>query len=162
METGKNNTAAATTTMPSSPSQAAAAAAATSQIDGGYHRGGGDPSHKDVHAARMGLLRAIWQTSVAPRFSSKPIVMDEEMFLFTDGPHQLGSSFVSTSVRTKAGGDCDDDGTGSYSGNNNNDQNATATTGSGISEERFRNLLKESSKLPQSELDYLEGLLKVG
>lgn len=33
--------------------------------------------HKEVHEARKGLLRAMWQASVAPRFSSKPIDMED-------------------------------------------------------------------------------------
>ena len=89
----------------------------------------------DVHAARKGLVKAIWQTSVAPRFSSRPIDMED---YFSD----RGSIF-NTSIN--------------LSGSMESSQDVTATIEAA---EQFRTSLHESSNLTRSEQDYLQKLLK--
>jgi len=87
--------------------------------------------HNDVQAARKGLLRAIWQTNLVPRFSSKPIDMED---YFSD----RGSIFNGS---INSGGSKDSDLEG-----------ATA--------EGFKSSLHESSNLTKSEQMYLQNLLK--
>jgi hypothetical protein len=91
----------------------------------------------DVHAARKGLIKAIWQTSVAPRFSSRPIDMED---YFSD----RGSIFNSSINMS-----------GSMESTTHGADASTIETA-----ERFRTSLHESSNLTKSEQYYLHKLLK--
>ena len=90
----------------------------------------------DVQAARRGLLKAIWQTSVAPRFSSKPIDMED---YFSDR-----NSIFNSSINSAASGES----------NTRNDAPDVRPA------DQFRSSFHESSNLTRSERDYLEELLK--
>jgi hypothetical protein len=89
-----------------------------------------EEDRKDIHTARRGLLKAMWEASVAPRFSSKPIDMDTYLSKAKSFLQDGGSSFAS------------DSGVESPSKDN------------------FRQALDRSSTLTKSERDYLDQLLQ--
>jgi hypothetical protein len=97
----------------------------------------------ELASARKGLLKAIWSTSVAPRFSSRPIDMED--YFFSDP-----GSIDSTSSYT--------DFTSANDAENCNTVSSKqeTTTAAG---ERFKNSLRESTNLTKSEQAYLQELL---
>lgn len=114
----------------------------------------------DVQAARRGLLKAIWQTALVPRFSSRPIDLktseaNSSVSAFSSNPIEIEGCFSSNRaiggsfVRQNS---CVTDGTlgtnsdGSIIGPKRNDS--------------FQHSLKESSYLTPSEHGYLQELLR--
>jgi hypothetical protein len=98
----------------------------------------------ELASARKGLLRAIWCTSVAPRFSSRPIMED----YLLDRSRVFGNSTGSVI----GGNDCQEHH------HNNNSSECESTEGKVA--ERIKNSLRESSNLTTSEHNYLEQLLR--
>mmetsp|Transcript_49146 Transcript_49146/g.56663 ORF Transcript_49146/g.56663 Transcript_49146/m.56663 type:complete len:622 (-) Transcript_49146:49-1914(-) len=118
--------------------------------------------NKDVQAARRGLLKAIFQTSIAPRFSSIPIDLQANTANFSAGafsskPIEMdgyfssdpvnGGSFVRQNSCVTIGTNTD----GSVTGSKHTDEKTRL----------FKNSLhQESSYLTPSERGYLQGLLQ--
>lgn len=114
---------------------------------------------KDVQAARRGLLKAIWQTTLAPRFSSRPIDLktsnaSPSASAFSSNPiemegyfssHATGGSFVRQNSCVTVG-TLGTNSDRSIIGSNRTDS--------------FQNSLKESSYLTRSEQGYLQELLR--
>jgi hypothetical protein len=118
---------------------------------------------KDVQAARRGLLKAIWQTTLAPRFSSRPIDLktidatNPSASAFSSAPIDMDGYFSSSNpalagsfVRQNSAVTVGTLGTNSDG----------ITIGSKQRTESFRNSLGESSYLTPSEQGYLQELLQ--
>lgn len=97
-----------------------------------------------LQAARRGLLKAIWDTSFAPRFSSKPIDMEDyfsrESFASPNPNSALFSSFTMD--------------------NNSNMDEDNNTTSSSEKGSDFRNSLVASKNLTPFEQNFLQNLLQ--
>lgn len=98
----------------------------------------------ELASAKQGLLRAMWSTSVAPRFSSKPIMED---YLLDRNSAAFDNSTTGSSVAGDGGGG------GENCHENNNDNDDTET-------ERLESSIRETSNLTKSEHHYLEQLLR--
>ncbi|KAG7364213.1 TLD domain containing protein [Nitzschia inconspicua] len=98
----------------------------------------GKQQQTELASARKGLIRAIWSTSVAPRFSSKPIMedylLDRSSFLGGDSTSSVAS--------------------GGNHGNSEHPPSQRMVPG------LFQGSIQESSNLTKSEHDYLEELLR--
>jgi len=118
-----------------------------------------DGPENDVQAARRGLLKAIWQTTLAPRFSSRPIdlktsVANPAVSAFSSNPIDLDGFNSSNTI-----------GAGFVRQNSCVTLGTQATYGDGsiIGPKRadsFQHSLKESSYLTPSEQGYLQELLR--
>ena len=84
----------------------------------------------DIHTARRGLIKAIWESSFAPRFSSKPIHMESYFSRAKSFLQDGGGSSVASDGLTSP------------------------------SKDDFRQVLDRSSNLTRSEREYLENLLQ--
>jgi hypothetical protein len=118
---------------------------------------------KDVQAARRGLLKAIWQTTLAPRFSSRPIDLktsdatNPSASAFSSAPIEMDGYFSSSNPAMG----------GSFVRQNSCVTVGTLGTksdgsviGSKQRTDSFRSSLRESSYLTPSEQGYLEELLQ--
>lgn len=108
------------------------------------------PSAQDLHGARRGLLKAIWQHTLAPRFQSKPMDLEGYFSERGVGSGSFCSSAGMSSSMAAAGGV---GGVGSSICDNGGDN--TSTTSNTLVEES-----STSPNLTASETAYLEGLLK--
>lgn len=99
----------------------------------------------ELASAKKGLLRAIWSTSVAPRFSSKPIMED----YLLDRSGFYGSGDTSTSSVSAPG-----------RGNSSREERDATTAPERMAPERFQNSIRDSAHLTRSEQAYLEQLLQ--
>jgi hypothetical protein len=130
----------------SSLSPTVSSALPTGSVDGASP---GSPD-SDVQEARRGLLKAIWQTTLVPRFSSRPIDLQ------TNNATTSASAFSSNPI----------DMEGYFSSNNAAGrnfvrQNSCVTVGTqGTNGDSIVGSLRESSYLTPSEQGYLEELLR--
>jgi hypothetical protein len=126
--------------------------------------GAGNNPNNDVQAARRGLLKAIFQTSIAPRFSSIPIDLQTNnanfsACAFSSKPIDMDGYF--SSDRPNSGGSfvrensCVTIGTNKGDGDTGSKQHTDEET------RVFQNsIYQESSCLTPSERGYLQGLLQ--
>jgi len=120
-----------------------------------------DTPDNDVQAARRGLLKAIWQTALLPRFSSRPIDLKTSNATAT-GP----SVFSSNPIEMEGYLSSNQNRAGSFVRQNswvtvgtqgtNGDASIIGTKRS----DSFQHSLRESSYLTPSEQGYLQELLK--
>ena len=130
--------------------------------------GAGNNPNNDVQAARRGLLKAIFQTSIAPRFSSIPIDLQTNNANFSAGafsskPIEMDRYF--SSDRDHSGGSFVRENSCVTIGTNKRDGDGDVDAGSkkNTDEETrvFQNsIYQESSCLTPSERGYLQGLLQ--
>ncbi|KAL3925514.1 MAG: hypothetical protein SGILL_000356 [Bacillariaceae sp.] len=100
----------------------------------------------ELASARKGLLKAIWST-MAPRFSSKPII--EDYLLDSDGAFR-------GSVNASGGSRSSDNASSTERADDVNSVLSENTAAA----EKFRNSLHQSSHLTKSEQNYLQQLLR--
>lgn len=118
---------------------------------------------KDVQAARRGLLKAIWQTTLAPHFSSRPIDLktidatNPSASAFSSAPIDMDGYF-SSSNPTLAGSFVRQNSAVTVGTLGTNSDGSII--GSKQRTESFRDSLRESSYLTPSEQGYLQELLQ--
>ena len=127
--------------------------------DGAANNTASSPNN-DVQAARRGLLKAIWQTTLAPRFSSRPIDLQ------TNNANSSASAFSSEPIEMEGYFSSNFAGGGSFVRQNSCVTVGTVGTNNDSSvvdskrTDDFRNSLQESSYLTPSERGYLQELLQ--
>mmetsp|Transcript_133991 Transcript_133991/g.387804 ORF Transcript_133991/g.387804 Transcript_133991/m.387804 type:complete len:576 (-) Transcript_133991:704-2431(-) len=98
----------------------------------------GDHPKAPLHAARRGLLKAVWEASFAPRFSSRPIDMEDYFSRESFGSSNHGSTILSSFALDET-----------ERGNEHDSMNQSS-----------RHSLADSKNLTKFEQSFLEGLLQ--